>query len=98
MRLESGERADAHRDVDAFLERIDEAVVERELDLQLGIARHEVGDRGAEIERAERHRRVDLEHAPRLVVQARDLDLGLLDVGEDRDAALVVGEARPPSA
>ena len=94
MRLEIRQGADAHRDVDAFLERVDEAVVEHQLDAQLRVARHELGDRVAEIEDAERHRRVDLEDAARLVVQPRDLDFRLLDVGEDRHAALVIGEAR----
>src|SRR4029079_3659971 len=60
--------ADAHRYIHAFLARVDEAVVEHQLDAQLRIARHELGDRVAEIEDTERHRRVDLQDAARLVV------------------------------
>ncbi len=58
------------------------------------VAGHEVGHRRAEVQHAEGHRRVDLENALGLVVQARDLQLGFLHLGQDGDAALVVGEAR----
>ena len=85
---------DAYRHVDAFLERVDEAVAQNQLDAQLRVARHELGHRVAEVEDAERHWRVDLEDAARLVVQPRDLNFRFLDIGQDRHAALVIGEAR----
>ena len=39
--------ADAHGDVDALFERIDETVVEQKFDLQVRRAAEEVGDRAA---------------------------------------------------
>src|SRR5262249_2574042 len=73
------ERSDPYCHVDALLERIDEAVVEQQLDFEVRIGGHEIGYGAAEIPDAEGHRRVDPEHTSWLVVQARDLQLGLLD-------------------
>ena len=72
---------------------VDEAVIEEQLDTQLGIVDHEFGDGRPEIERAERHRRVDLQQPFRLVVQPRDRALGGFDIGEDADNTLVIGAA-----
>ena len=94
MKLEFGELRDADGDVDSLLDRVDEAVAQRQLDLEVGKLRHEFGDRGPQIERSERRRAVDLEDPSRLAVQARHLHFSLFDARENLDAAIVVGEAR----
>ena len=94
MKLEFGEFGDADGDVDSLLDRVDEAVAQRQLDLEVGKPRHEFGDRGPEIERSERRRAVDLEDPARLAVEARDLHFRLFDARENLDAAIVIGEAR----
>ena len=68
------EAADPHRHVEALLDQIDGAVVHHDIDLDLGIRRHEVGQRRGEVEIAETHRRVDLEAAARrAAAQTADL-------------------------
>ena len=94
MRLEVLQRADAHRDVDAFLERIDEPVRQHQLHFERRIEGHELRDRIAEIHGAERHRRVDAQNPARLVVQPRHLRFGLFHLRKDGVAALEVGEPR----
>ena len=41
------------RDVEAFLDRVDETVVQRQLNLQVGIGCHKVGNRGPDMQDAE---------------------------------------------
>ena len=94
MRLEIGEVGDPDGDVDPFLDRVDEAVGQGQFDLEIEIKPHEFGDRRPEVERTERGWAVELEDALRLAVQARDLHFGLVDAGENVDAAVVVGETR----
>ena len=77
---------DTQRHFEPVLHRIDLLVAEHELDLKLGILLHEIGDRGAELQRAERHRRVDAQQSARRRLQLRDRLIGSIDVGEDATA------------
>jgi len=88
-----GKPADPPRDVVAFLEQVDEAVVEGELDLDPRVAREELGQHRAEVEKAEGHRCVDLEPAARLDGVARGGELGLLDLLDDPGAVVAVDRA-----
>ena len=84
---------DAQGDVEAFLHRIDLLIAQHQLDLQLRVPLHEVRDRAAEVERAERHRRIDAQEPARLRLQPRHREVGLLEIGQYGDAALVIGLA-----
>ena len=55
-----------------------------------GVFLHQVRDGGPEVQRTERHRRVDAQHAARLGLQPRHRTIGFFQVGEDGDAALVI--------
>ena len=84
---------DPQGDVEPFLHRVDLLVAQDELDVKLRVLPHEVGDRAAEMERAERHRGVDPQNAARLGLQARHREIGFLQIGEDRGATLEIGLA-----
>jgi hypothetical protein len=86
--LEAG--PDAHRDVDAFLDEVDAAVVEQHVELHLGEAALEVGQQRREPDEPERHRCADAEPAPRRLLQATHRVLRLLKVAEQPYAALEV--------
>ena len=70
----------------AFLHRIDLLVAEYELDLQLRIALHELGDHRSELDRAERHRGIDAQQPARRRLQLRHRVIGGIEVGEDASA------------
>ena len=59
--------------------------------MQVRVFLHEVGDAAAEMQRAERHRRVDAQQAARLRLQTRNGKVGFFEIGEDGEAALVIG-------
>ncbi len=84
-------RGHAHREIVILVDQIGIALADREVDLDLGIGRQELGHRrrqeldqmgvGEDTQRAARHR----------LLRAGDL-IGLLDVGEDLDRS---GRNRP---
>jgi hypothetical protein len=89
-----GQHSHAQRHVETLLDRVDDAVVQRQFNPQLGILRHERGQQRPQMQHAEGDRRVDPQHAARLVVQARHPRLGLLHKRQDIGAAFIVGAPR----
>ncbi len=84
------EDADPYGDVHAFLDGIDEAIVQRQLDAKTRIVCHEFCDERAEPLRSEGDGRIELEHTFGLVVKARDIEFGFFDPGQKIDAAFEV--------
>ena len=84
---------DAHDQIEALGNGIDEAVVEQQFDAQAGMGGHEVGDGGTQMQGAKGHRRVEPQAAARLVVVARQGTFGLVELGEQDAAALEIGPA-----
>ena len=93
--------AEPDADVDALLDQIDIAVVERHPQLDVGIARLERAKKRHHLQPAERHRHVDVQIAGRPQLRVLEHELGLLDLGQRLTAALeeggaVLGEADAP--
>ena len=66
----------------------------------MGVGLHEAGQAGGQMQHTERHRRIDAQRAARLVLQAADLEIGLLRLAQDAGAMAVIdlahlGEAEP---
>ena len=85
------EVGNAQRDVETALHRIDLIVAQHELDLQRRILRHEICDRRPELQRAERHRRIDAQQALRRRLQMRDRLIGRIDIRQDAQRAFEIG-------
>ena len=95
------QKAEAHADVDAFADEIDDAVVEGAMDVDVRIARLERAQQRRHLDAAERDRHVDAQVAGGLELRVFQNKLGLLDVGERLAAALeegcaVLGQADAP--
>src|SRR5437773_5552759 len=85
--------ADADRQVDAFVDDVDGAIGELDIEAQLRMATREVRDRRREMPHAEGDRRGELERAARYHGRRGHRFLGLLQIREQLDAALVKGLA-----
>ena len=72
----AGFAGDAQRDVVTFVGQVDQAVADGQVDGQVGIAGHEIGQRRGDVHGAESHRRTDFQFAARFLVQARNGRVG----------------------
>src|SRR5262249_61421885 len=73
---------------------VDEAIVEDELDLDVGVSPEKRAHQWSEVALAEAHRSADPHAAARRRLPGGDLALGLLEIGEDALAALVEAPGR----
>ena len=80
--------ADAHGEIEAFLDEIDHALGELDVEAHLQVARGERGDRRREMACAEGRRAGETKRAARHDRRGRDRDLGLLEIREELHAAL----------
>jgi hypothetical protein len=80
----------ADRDVDALEQEVDDAVVDAEVDAQLGVGHGPRAQAGDDAGEAEGDRRADLDRAAQAGLAE---GLGVVDVAEDAQAALVVALA-----
>ncbi|GCC47396.1 hypothetical protein chiPu_0031598, partial [Chiloscyllium punctatum] len=85
-------RQHAHREIVVLVDQVDIALADREVDLDLRIGRQELDDRGRQ-ELRQMGVGVDAQRAARHRLQCAGDVVGLLDVGEDMDAAVVIGLA-----
>jgi hypothetical protein len=83
------QRTDSLRKVKPFLDQVDEVVVQRYIDHDLGVAREIVGQRGTQLRDAERDRRRKVQHAARRSLQRAGALLNLVDLIEDSLAPLI---------
>ena len=90
IRLEFLQLADPDREIDPFLDQVDERVGHAEIDPERRIAGQELGQGRGDVQAAERHRRAQAEHAARLGLELRDREPGVVDLGQDPLAALVI--------
>jgi hypothetical protein len=81
--------ADAHREVEAFLDQVHHAVGERDVEAHLRVLGEEVRDRRREVAYTEVHRRSEPDRAARHHRGARGFLLRLLKVGDELHRALV---------
>ena len=103
MRRQRGvaRRADAEEHVEALGEGIDEPIVEREVNRELGVAGEELGDAGRDHGAPEGDGGVDADSARGALAHVGQRVAGLAELLEDADAALmegapVVGESSTP--
>ena len=82
-------RAHAHPEVEALLDQVDDAVGKRDVEAHLGVARHELCDRGGEVAHAEVDRGGEPDRAARLDRGAPRLLLGFIEVREELHRPLV---------
>ena len=92
----------ADREIEALLHQIDHSIGHRHVDRHVGIERDELGDDGSEKWR-NCHRRVESQRAARRRLQGLGDPVGILDLREDLQAALIVnltclGQAHPARA
>src|SRR5262249_60558867 len=92
------ELRDADGHVEPLREEIDEAVVEDQLDLDVGVPSQERAHHRPDVTLAEAHRRADAETAARRRLALGNLSLRVLEGGEDALAAVVDALARPGRA
>ena len=76
-------RTDPDREVESFLDEIDHAVGELDVEAQLRVLRGEVGDRRRDMPLAERDRTGQLKRAARHARARGDAVLGLFEIGEE---------------
>ena len=79
---------DPHAEIDTLLDQVDVAVVEQQLDLDRGVAPHELADEGRDVQPAEHHRGGDDEAPGGHAMLGLSDALGLVHVGEDAPGAL----------
>ena len=79
--------ARAHGNVGLLLQQIDEPVGDRQGEVDLRVARKEIGERRRELMQAECSACVNMKGAARGAAHAHHLGLGLLDVGDDLPSA-----------
>ena len=94
------QRRDADREVESFLDEIDDPVGQRDVEHHLRMPRPEFAPQRREMQVAERERRVDAQQSARDDVARGDLRLGLVDEAEQFAAARVedlafLGERQP---
>ena len=89
----AADRADAHRDVEALVDEIDDAVGQLDVEAHVGMALGEFGDRGREIVRAEGDAAGEAQRAARHDSSGAGRRFGLVEIGEELYAALVKGAA-----
>ena len=82
-------RPDTDGDVEAGLDRIGDAIVQRQIDAQPRIGDDKVGDGRSDLGEAEIRRRNDAQFAARLVVKFARRSLGVLQFGENAPALLI---------
>ena len=75
----------------ALLHRVDLLIAQNQLNAQLRIFFHEIGYSSREMQRAKRHRSVDPQQSTHLGLRSRRREIGFLQVGQNRKAALVIG-------
>lgn len=80
----------AHRHVDSFFHQIHDPVRKTQLQVQVGIAFTEFGDRGCDVPNAETGRQADAQHTARLAFGGGGLGFCFFDIGEDGAAAVVI--------
>ena len=95
--------ADADGAVEAVLDQVHQRVGQRELHGDLGMAAHELGRQRSDAAPAHGHGRGHAYESAHLLPPLGELGFGVVDVGEDGLAALVierplVGEREPPRA
>jgi hypothetical protein len=73
-----------------LLDRVDLLVAQNQLNAQVRIFFHEIGYGRREMQRAKRHRSVDPQQSTHLGLRSRRREIGFLQVGQDRKAALVI--------
>jgi hypothetical protein len=74
---------DTKGEIKTFLDQIDEAVIERDIDHDLGIAREIVGEHRTELRDAERNRCREMQHAARRALQRARALADLVDLVEN---------------
>src|SRR5437773_4702080 len=84
---------DADSQIDAFIDDVDSAIGELDIEAQLRMSTREVRDRRREMPHAEGDRRGELERAARYHGRRRHRLLGFLQIREQLNAALVKGLA-----
>ena len=89
------ELADPDRQIDALLDQVDEGIGHGEVDPERRMQGEEVGQRRRDVQAPEHHRHVEAQGAARRRLQLGHRQPGLLDLGQDPPAALVVQAARP---
>jgi hypothetical protein len=95
------DRADPHREVEAFVDEVDDAIGEVDVETHLRVAHRERGDHRREHAVAVGDRAGELERAARRDAALACRLLGLLEVGEELHGPLVerapgLGERQPP--
>ena len=95
------QRADPDREVPAFLDQVNQPVVQPELDADTGIQRGKAGEQRRDLTRAERQRDVQPQQSARLDAVGRDRALGRLEIaehafGEVEIAPPRLGDGQPP--
>ena len=83
------DESDPHRGVESFVDEIDDAVGQLDVEAHLGKARGEFGDRGREVVRAEGHAAGEPQRPARRDGAGARRRLRLLEVGEELHATLV---------
>ena len=81
-----GEPADADGHIEPLLEQVDDPIVQRHVDADLGIERQIVGKCRRQVHRSEAHRRVDLERTSRPGAGLAGLALGLVEIIQELPA------------
>lgn len=76
----------------AVFNRIDQPIIQRQLNGNIAILRHEVDDGIGEMQGTERHRRVDPQQAAWRTLRTRDRGIDIGHFGENGFRPLEVGE------
>jgi len=95
--------SDAHAEVEAFLDQVDDAIGERHIEAHRRVRGHERGNRRRYVAHAEIHRRGELDRAAGHHRCPLGLLLGLSEVREKLDRPLIeraarLGQAHPPGS
>ena len=91
IRLDFRQGCDPDGDVETLVDQIDEAVVHRQIDYDLGVARHEVAERRHQVQEAEAHRRADPQPPTWRGLKLADGTVGVVEIGQDAGRTLEVG-------
>lgn len=78
--------ADAHGEVDAFFDEVDDAVEQEQLDLDTGLSSEKIRERGRHEATTEGRGRGDDDAAADDRLALRELSLGFRDAGQQRSA------------
>ena len=93
--------AGAHRDIGLLLDQVDQAVGDRQIDVDFRIAREEIGQGRGKLVQPEGGAGIDAQPAARRPAHPRHLGLGLIDIGDDPAGAgqerLAFGGERQPA-